>query len=51
MGKLLGDAIADITTALGIRPCDACKKRQETLNNLHRRVRGGSPKAKRGRSK
>jgi hypothetical protein len=30
----LGDAIARATTAVGIRPCGGCKKRQEALNRL-----------------
>lgn len=28
----LGDVVAKVTTALGIRPCGACKKRQRALN-------------------
>lgn len=31
----LGDAVASVTKKLGIEPCDACKKRQEWLNNAH----------------
>jgi len=27
-----GDTIAKMTTALGIKPCGGCKKRQEKLN-------------------
>lgn len=30
----LGDAIARITRAVGIRPCAACKKRQALFNRL-----------------
>lgn len=30
----LGDTIAKVTTAVGIRPCLGCKKRQELLNKL-----------------
>ncbi len=30
----LGDTIAKATTALGIKPCGGCKKRQELLNRL-----------------
>jgi hypothetical protein len=30
----LGDTIAKVTTALGIKPCGGCKKRQELLNKL-----------------
>jgi len=30
----LGDVIARATTAVGIRPCGGCKKRQEALNRL-----------------
>jgi hypothetical protein len=29
----LGDVIAGITKAVGIQPCDACKRRQARLNN------------------
>ena len=28
----LGDAVAKVTTALGIKPCPKCKKRIERLN-------------------
>lgn len=28
----LGDTIAKMTTAVGIKPCGGCKKRQEYLN-------------------
>lgn len=35
----LGDAIARMTHALGIRQCEACKRRQEWLN--HRIRLGG----------
>lgn len=30
----LGDTIAKITSAFGIKPCGGCKKRQEKLNKL-----------------
>jgi len=30
----LGDSIAKMTSALGIKPCGACKKRQEKLNQI-----------------
>lgn len=30
--KGLGDTIAKITKAIGIKPCGGCKKRQEWLN-------------------
>ena len=30
----LGDAVARMTTAVGIKPCGGCKKRQELLNRL-----------------
>ena len=35
-GKLrgLGDVVAAVTSAVGIRPCSGCKKRQEALNKL-----------------
>jgi len=29
-----GDLIAGVTSALGIRPCRRCKRRQERLNRL-----------------
>jgi len=32
--KGLGDTIAKITNAVGIKPCGACKKRQEKLNKM-----------------
>lgn len=28
----LGDVIARMTSAVGIKPCDACKRRQQWLN-------------------
>jgi len=30
----LGDVVASITSAIGIKPCSGCKKRQEWLNKL-----------------
>lgn len=30
----LGDVVAAATSAVGIRPCAGCKKRQESLNRL-----------------
>ncbi len=30
----LGDTIAKVTAALGIKPCGGCKERQEKLNKL-----------------
>jgi len=30
----LGDAIARVTMAVGIKPCGGCKKRQAALNRL-----------------
>lgn len=30
----LGDTIAKITSAVGIKPCGGCKRRQATLNRL-----------------
>jgi len=30
----LGDTIAKITSAVGIKPCGGCKERQEKLNRL-----------------
>lgn len=32
--KGLGDDIAKITSAVGIKPCGGCKRRQEKLNKL-----------------
>lgn len=32
--KGLGDVIATITDAVGIEPCEGCKKRQDALNKL-----------------
>ena len=32
--KGIGDVIANITTAVGIEPCDGCNKRKEQLNRL-----------------
>ena len=34
MAKGLGDVIANITTAVGIKHCAKCNERQETLNRL-----------------
>ena len=43
----LGDAIAKVTNALGVAPCEPCKKRQEQLNALGTKVaqavRGKAP--------
>jgi hypothetical protein len=33
----LGDKVAEVTEALGVKPCEGCKKRQETLNTISRR--------------
>lgn len=30
----LGDTIAKVTKAVGLRPCGGCRKRQATLNKL-----------------
>ena len=32
--KGLGDTIAKVTKAFGVKPCGGCKKRQEKLNKL-----------------
>lgn len=32
MAKGLGDVIANITNAIGIKPCESCNKRKEALN-------------------
>ena len=29
----LGDVVATVTTALGVKPCPPCKERQKTLND------------------
>jgi hypothetical protein len=48
MGKLLGDIVADFTKAIGVtKPCAGCKKRQEKLNELHRRAAGKARRVKR----
>ena len=31
-GKGIGDTVAAVTTAAGIKPCGGCKKRQAALN-------------------
>jgi hypothetical protein len=30
----LGDVVARVTSAIGIKPCGGCKKRQQKLNEL-----------------
>lgn len=30
----LGDLVRRVTTALGIAPCDGCKKREKSLNRF-----------------
>jgi hypothetical protein len=30
----LGDVVAKVTSAVGIKPCGPCKRRQEALNKL-----------------
>lgn len=32
MTPKLGDAVAEVTKAVGIQPCGGCKQRQESLN-------------------
>ena len=32
--KGLGDVIAKVTEAVGIKPCESCKKRKDKLNKL-----------------
>ena len=32
--KGLGDTVAKMTKAVGIKPCEPCKRRQEKLNRL-----------------
>lgn len=39
-GLLAGDLIAQLTTAIGIPPCDGCKKRKEWLNKAHLFIMG-----------
>jgi hypothetical protein len=36
----LGDVIAAATSAIGIKPCDECKKRQEKLNKFFPFLKG-----------
>ena len=38
-GLLLGDAIAKATKAIGFTPCPSCKRRQEWLNEWHKRCK------------
>lgn len=33
--KLAGDAIKEVTKAMGVKPCEGCEKRAEKLNNAH----------------
>jgi hypothetical protein len=42
-GKLLGDWIADLTTAIGIPPCGGCEKRKAWLNAAHAWLLGIAP--------
>ncbi len=37
--KLLGDRVADITSALGVKPCNGCNKRRKILNGADSAVR------------
>lgn len=34
----LGDLVRRVTTALGIAPCDGCKKREKSLNRFEVRL-------------
>ncbi len=48
MGKLLGDAVADVLQKTGVakiarRGCTGCASRQKQLNRLHRKLRGAIP--------
>lgn len=43
---LLGDRIARMTTAIGIKPCGGCKKRQQQVNQIDQAVRDFSAKFK-----
>ncbi len=51
MGKLLGDAVADVLQKTGVakiarRGCTGCASRQKQLNRLHRKMmRGEIPNA------
>ena len=36
---LIGDRIASMTKAVGIKPCGGCKKRQKWLNEKHEKLR------------
>ena len=33
--KGLGDVIANVTTAIGIEPCDGCNRRKDQLNKFY----------------
>ena len=37
-GRGLGDMVAAATSAVGIKPCSPCKRRQEILNQFGQRV-------------
>ena len=39
MGKYAGDFIADALTAIGIKKCGGCARRQQKINDLDKRVR------------
>jgi hypothetical protein len=44
----LGDVVAKATSAVGIKPCSGCKKRQEALNKMFPfggDPAGGAPKS------
>ena len=38
--KGVGDSVARVLKKFGVRPCESCKKRQETLNKLFPYKRG-----------
>ena len=41
----LGDTVAKITSALGVKPCGGCKERQKKLNKMFPYQSNSSPRA------
>lgn len=37
-GMRLGDLVAQVSKAVGVKPCNGCKKRQRSLNRFTLRV-------------
>ena len=40
---LLGDRIARVTSAMGVKPCNGCTGRKVSINGWHARLFGGIP--------